>query len=195
MFDESLYEVVNTNFYKRKSDGVPFIRTSKLVAVKDSGNKLIHYYKEVPGVDIASFKKLPFSGFYCTDKSNVYTWDAGPNGEEIEVLKGADPKTFESIAYMWGKDSLKVFYGKNVLPGLDPAQLAVVCGETNDSTSKYIEYIRDNDQLFYRDTQVKVPEGIDITQLTCKLDLMGNPFLAIGEQLYIIRNGKMEEYP
>lgn len=193
-FDPSLYEQIDINFYKGKTDGKVYIRTGMLQPVKDSADKVVYYFKEIPGLDLTTFERLNQGGYYAKDKNHVYTWDINANGEEILVLEGADPKSFQSIAYRWGKDSMAVYFENKRINGLKPAELSVVCFEQEDSAMMYIDYIRDTDQLFYKDMEVKVPADVDITKISCSEDLLGNPFLSFGEHLYVIRNGAMDIY-
>jgi DKNYY family len=193
-FDPSLYEQIDINFYKGKTDGKVYIRTGMLQPVKDSADKVVYYFKEIPGLDLTTFERLNQGGYYAKDKNHVYTWDINASGEEILVLEGADPKSFQSIAYRWGKDSMAVYFENKRINGLTPSELSFVCFEEEDSAMIYIDYIRDKDQLFYKDTEVKVPSDVDIMKISCSEDLLGNPFLSHGDHLYIIRNGAMEIY-
>ena len=193
-FDDALYERVDVNFYQGKKDGQVYIRTGMLETIKDSGNKIIYYYKQVPGIDVASFQKLPHGGYYARDKNHVYTWDVAITGENITILEGADQASFTAIGYRWGKDNHAVYYEDKIVTGLNPAELVIVCANQEDSTDIYIEFIRDQDQLFYHNMEVKVPAGIDIKTISCTEDLMGSPFLTVGDRMYIIRNGAMELY-
>ncbi len=190
-FDDSLYEKVDDKFYKGKTDGKFYIKTGVLEKSKDSLNKLVYIYKQVPDIDPPSFNKLPYSGYYAKDKNHVYICNNGSSGEEITILDGANPNSFISIGFLWGKDTNAVYYENKIVKGLDPANLVVVCMQEEDSTNMYIEYIRDEDQLFYHETEIKVPQGIDIHKLSCREDLFGNPFLSFGDHLYIIRNDSM----
>lgn len=190
-FDDSLYERVDENFFKSKTTGKFYIHTSMLTTVKDSGNRVVFYYKEVPTVDTSSFVRLDQGGFYAKDNKQVYTWDVTSNGEDITVLSGADPATFRVLGYEWAADTNKVYRRAQVMKGLDPSTLKIVCAESEDSSTIYIDYIRDNDQLFYKEQEVKIPEGIELQKLTCVEDLFGNPFVSYKDHLYVVRNGAL----
>lgn len=196
-FDDSLYEQLDKGFYKGKKDGKLYIKTGPLVDTveKDKSIQLVYFYSQVPDIDVSTYARLQHSGYYAKDKNRVYIWEFVPNqGETAFVLQGADPATFQAIGYRWGKDTNTVFYENKPLKGLNPFEATPVCAEELDSSLIYIDFIRDNDQLFYKNQPIKVPETIDITKIYCKTDLLGNSFLAVGEQLYIIRNNTMVPY-
>jgi len=193
-FDNSLYEKVDENFYKNKTTGTFYIRTSMLTTVKDSANKLVFYYKEVPTVDTGSFVRLGQGGFFARDNKQVYTWNVQSDGDEIAILKGADPATFTVIGFEWGKDTNKVYHRGIEVKGLNPTNVDIVCADAEDSLTTYVRYIHDEDQLFYKDEEVKVPAGMDLKKLTCVEDLFGNPFVSYNHHLYVVKNGALVVY-
>lgn len=194
-YDPSQYERIDVNFYRGKTDGKIYIRTGELTMVKDSGNKIVYYYKEVKELDLDTYKPCEQGGYYAMDKNHVYTWQLTTGGEDLTILEGADPKTFRSFAHHWGKDTNSVYFERTRLSNLNPASIQPVCTDWNaDSTTLYIKYIRDDSHLYYQDIPVKMVPGIDITRLSCKDDLMGNSFLESQGKLYILRNGQMELY-
>ncbi len=193
--DDSLYERLDKGFYKGKKDGKLYIKTGPVKDTLAKEPKMIYFYKEVPPVDIPSYTRLSHAGYFAKDKNHVYIWETtSKDGESITPLNGADPATFTTIAYRWGKDTNAVYYQSNRLQGLNPAELEPVCADVMDSSMIYIDFIRDNDQLFYRQQEIKLAEGLDITKIFCKFDLMGNSFLAYGENLYVVRNNTMVLY-
>jgi hypothetical protein len=155
-FDDAQYERIDINFYKGKKDGKIYIRTGALEAAKDSGNKIVYFYKQVMDIDLASFQKLSNGGYYAKDKNHVYTWDIGVNGEEINILTNADPASFTTVGYRWAKDTHAVYFENKTVKGLNPAELTPVCVDLQDSSLVYIEFIRDNDQLFYHENSLPV---------------------------------------
>lgn len=193
-FDDTLYEQQNATFYKGKNDGKLYIKTPTLVAVKDSANKLVFAYRQVPDIDLGSFIQLEFGGYYAKDKKQVYTWDIDSAGQRIDVLPGADPLSFEPFGSRWGKDKQYVYHQNQVVKGLDPDQMVIICKNPDDSANIYIDYIRDNDQLFFSGEEVKVPDGMDLTKLSCKEDMFGKPFIEYQGHLYVMRKGKLEQY-
>lgn len=198
-FDDKLYELVDKGFYKGKKDGKLYIKTGPISDTSNSDKgqsiSLVYFYSQVPDIDISSYTKLMHAGYYAVDKNHVYIWESIPNaGETAYILDGADPATFEAIGYRWGKDSKKVYYQNLALKGINPSEATPICAEEMDSSLIYIDFIRDNDQLFYKNQEIQLPSGMDVTKLYCKVDLMGNSFLALGEQLYVIRNNTLLPY-
>lgn len=196
-FDDSLYEKLEKGFYKGKKDGKLYIKTGPIIDTvkKDKSIRMVYFYSQVPDIDISTYVRLQQAGYYAKDKNHVYIWESIPNqGEHAFLLDGADPLTFQAIGYRWGKDTSRVFYENMPLKGLNPSETVPVCAEELDSSLSYIDFIRDNDQLFYKNQEIIVPETIDISLIYCKVDLLGNSFLAVGEQLYIIRNNTMVPY-
>lgn len=192
-FDDSLYEKLDENFYKNKSTGKYYIHTSMLTKTDDSKSKIVFFYQEVPTVDTGSFLRLGHGGYFAKDKQNVYTWEIKTDGEIVKVLDGADPSSFEVIGYEWAKDKSRVYHRDVVVKGLDPSHLKIVCAETEDSSTTYIHYVCDEDQLFYKETEVKVPADMDLNKLTCVEDLFGNPFISYNNHLYIVNKGALVE--
>lgn len=192
-YDDSLYQNIDPVFYKGKKDGNLYIKTMSFEKLKDKDTvkTLVYYYQQVPAIDIPSFSRLMHSGYYAKDKNHVYVWETTGTGEIVSILTSADPNTFTSIGYRWGKDTNAVYYESKILKGLNPAQLEPVCFEVLDSSLIHISFIKDNDQLYYRDLEVIVPDGLDLQKIYCKEDLLGNSFLAIDKSIYIVRNGTM----
>jgi len=194
-YDATLYERIDVNFYKGKTDGKIYIRTAEMINVKDSGQKSVYYFKEVPNIDLASFKDCGQGHYYAKDKNNVYTWEITPQGEDLLVLEGVDPTTFTSFAHHWAKDTNAVYFERTKLPKLNPQQIKPVCYELGtDSITMYIKYIRDNENLYLMENEIKPAQGIDISLLSCKDDLFGNSFLEYKGELYILENGQMKLY-
>jgi hypothetical protein len=194
-FDESLYERVDVNFYKGKKDGKIYIRTGALEMVKDSGNKIVYYFKEIKDLDIASYQTCGQGTYYCKDKNHVYTWQLTAAGEDLLILDGAEPNSFRSFGHHWGKDTNAVYFERTRLANLDPNRIQPVCYEMGvDSTTLYIKFLRDDTHLYFQENEIKLAPGIDITTLSCKDDLFGNSFLSSGDKLYTIKDRKMEIY-
>ncbi len=193
-FDDSLYELVDKGFYRGKKDQKTYIKTMGVDNVSDTSSKVQYFYKEVPAIDIPSFSRLMHAGYYARDKNQVYIWETSPAGETIQVLEGANASSFKVIGYKWGKDTNAVYYGPKKINGLNPALTIAICFEEMDSSMIYIDFIRDDDQLFYQDKEIKVPPGVDIQKIYCKLDLVGNSFLAVDENLYMVKDNTMILY-
>jgi hypothetical protein len=193
-FDDALYEQQNATFYKGKKDGKLYIKTPTLVPVKDSANQLVFAYRQVPDLDLGSFVQLEFGGYYAKDKNRVYTWDIDSAGQRIDILPGADPGSFEPFGSRWAKDKQQVYHQNQVVKGLVPNQIVIICQNPEDSGEVYIDYIRDNDQLFFSGVEVIVPDGMDVSKLGCKEDMFGKPFIEYQEHLYVMRKGRLELY-
>jgi hypothetical protein len=190
-FDDSLYEKLDETFYKNKSTGKFYIHTSMLTTVDDSAKKIVFYYKEVPTVDTGSFIRLDQGGYFAKDNKQVYTWDVMTDGIEISILKGADAASFKVIGYEWARDTNYVYHRGMIVKGLNPVNVQLVCADTEDSSTTYIRYIHDEDQLFYKDDEIKVPADVDLNKLSCVEDLFGNPFISFNNHLYVVRNGAL----
>lgn len=194
-YDPALYERIDVNFYRGKTDGKVYIRTAELITVKDSGQRSVYYFKEIPGIDLETFSNCGQGHYYAKDKAHVYTWEITKQGEDLQILEGADPSTFISFAHHWAKDTHSVYFERTRLTNLNPQEIQPVCFELGtDSVTMYIKYIRDNENLYLMENEVKPAPGVDIRLLSCKDDLFGNSFLEYQGQLYILQNGQMKRY-
>lgn len=107
-------------------------------------------------IDIASFVWLD-STEYSKDKNAVYYYFSTSCGGVRSVVEMADTKSFRRLCeYRWGIDKHNVFYENDVVPGVNLNRLVVLYSP--DTTNHFVEYIKDDRQVFYTD---KLVEGAD----------------------------------
>ena len=73
------------------------------------------------------------------------------DGEHIFILEEADPETFETFGYRWGKDKNHVYESGVLLEGLDPKEFEVVPGQIEE----FFYYVRGNGKVFWLRDELK----------------------------------------
>lgn len=101
--------------------------------------------KELIDADLNSFEEISENEYY-RDKNSVYYFDE--YDRKMTRIIGADPKSFKSISYTFGKDKNGVYKREKKLNGVDPNTF-----EEIDAS-----YTRDKNNVYYEE---EIMEGID----------------------------------
>lgn len=104
-------------------------------------------------VDIHSFIWLD-STEYAKDKNKVFYFHGNSDGGIRVNVDKADPLTFKRLCeYRWGIDKNFVFYEEVIVQELNLKYLQVLYPP--DTSDHFIEYIKDNKNVFYESEIVK----------------------------------------
>lgn len=99
-------------------DGKMYIRTQRLISPPENFGPT--FYREVPYVDLNTFKRFDGSLGYAKDKNHIY-WEYGTSdGEFIRIVPEADLESFEDLGSGLAKDKHAVYYQSSVVEGLKP---------------------------------------------------------------------------
>lgn len=184
-FDDSLYEEIatdGTNKFFKGNDGKLYIKTITVDTSAEKKDKLLYYYRNIPDINLESYQRLHQKGYYALDNQRVYKWDTDEQGENCEVIEGADPKSFETLAYLWGKDNNHIYYQGEVIEGFEPNTFKLVCYEEIDSTLTYADLVSSGTHLYISGRRIIPPKDMVLEKVECTFDLMGN--------LHVIYQGK-----
>ena len=98
-----------------------------------------------PRVDGKTFVSLDKSFF--RDKQNVYFWKWNPPGKKnrrgLDIVTGADLKTFESIGSYYAKDKNHVYYKTRILPDANPQDFRYDEKSGEGYSGNYVYYYGD----------------------------------------------------
>jgi hypothetical protein len=151
---EDRYLKVGDKFHRAK-DGKLYVKTRALDGDLKPGPE---FYREVPAIDVASYKSL---GWYAKDRKNVYIEHETSCGLSISVLEAANPATFSVFGYRWGKDSKHVWQNGIRLEGIKAGELVVVPGQG----PQFFDYVRDATRVFYGYQEIV---GADAATFSCE---------------------------
>lgn len=76
----------------------------------------------------------------------MYFIRATSDGVRRYIVDEADPLTFTTVAYEWGKDKLRVFYQLNAVKNADPATFRVMAN---------LDSAKDKNHIYYQGEKVK----------------------------------------
>src|SRR3989344_1882275 len=104
--------------------------------------------KIVQDADPATFQII--DGMYSKDKNNVFAYSCLAEGNPgcIVVLKGADVKTFTTIAGSLAKDSSFVYYLGKILKDADPMTITIAGEEKYKGGNSEISYLKDKSYVW-----------------------------------------------
>ena len=95
-------------------------------------------------IDLASFEIDTITDFFSKDKRHVYFTYGTSDGAIRKVITNADVKTFCGVGARWGKDKNHVFYGTEIVPGVDLASFQVSQSDVTHDTAfdkRHIYYL------------------------------------------------------
>ncbi|PKN46015.1 MAG: hypothetical protein CVU59_07340 [Deltaproteobacteria bacterium HGW-Deltaproteobacteria-17] len=148
------YLKVGDKFY-RSRDGKLYVKTRAVKADLKPGPE---FYREVPAIDVASYRDL---GWYSLDKNHVYIEHESTCGLSISELEDADPATFSVFGYRWGKDSQHIWHNGIRLDGIKAVDLVVVPGQD----PQFFDFVRDATRVFVGHQEIV---GADAATFSCE---------------------------
>ena len=152
ILNEQNYKDLGKGFYLGL-DNKMYIKTSSINL--ENGDSEKTFFREVPNIDVETFKYLGLENWYAKDKNNVYISHFMTDGSHLNILKEADVKTFQSIGYRWGKDNNFVYESGIILNGMCPDSIISFCPDTTLTGILHFSMVKDNDQVFWNTYEIK----------------------------------------
>jgi hypothetical protein len=149
--DSANYTDAGKGFYMDR-DGNLFILTED----ENDFDSVFQFYEQLDSIDLETFKYLGNYDYYAKDKNHVYIFQPDACGMNVFILADADPETFVSLNYRWGRDKNLVYESGYELDSLDPDHFYLVNTDKNDP---FFDYAYDGKFMYYSFELLEKPDS------------------------------------